>query len=60
MLLVAAALAVGAVVGIMTGLTGVGGGVLMVPFLYVLYGRLHVPESDATSYRAASASLPKT
>ncbi len=55
MLFVAAALAVGAVVGIITGLTGVGGGVLMVPFLYVLYGRLHVPESDATALAHATS-----
>jgi uncharacterized membrane protein YfcA len=45
---VAAALAVGALVGILSGLTGIGGGVLMVPFLYVLYARLAVPASDAT------------
>lgn len=45
---VAAALAVGALVGFVSGLTGIGGGVLMVPFLYVLYGRLHVPAGDAT------------
>lgn len=44
----AAALAVGALVGVLSGLTGIGGGVLMVPFLYVLYARLAVPASDAT------------
>ena len=45
---VAAALAVGAMVGFVSALTGIGGGVLMVPFLYVLYGRLNVPANDAT------------
>ncbi len=45
---VAAALAVGLLVGLLSGLTGIGGGVLMVPFLYVLYARLAVPASDAT------------
>ena len=47
-MLVAAALAVGLVVGLVAGLTGVGGGVLMVPFLYVLYGRLQVEPRTAT------------
>jgi uncharacterized membrane protein YfcA len=46
--LLAAALAVGVLVGLLSGLTGIGGGVLMVPFLYVLYARLAVPASDAT------------
>jgi len=46
--LVAAALAVGVLVGVLSGLTGIGGGVLMVPFLYLLYARLAVPASDAT------------
>jgi uncharacterized membrane protein YfcA len=46
--LFAAALAVGVLVGVLSGLTGIGGGVLMVPFLYVLYARLAVPASDAT------------
>lgn len=55
MLPVAAALAVGALVGVITGLTGVGGGVLMVPFLYVLYGGLHVPASDATALAHATS-----
>lgn len=45
---VAAALAVGVLVGILSGLTGIGGGVLMVPFLYLLYARLAVPASEAT------------
>jgi len=45
---VAAALAVGALVGLLSGLTGIGGGVLMVPFLYWLYARLAVPAGDAT------------
>jgi uncharacterized membrane protein YfcA len=44
----AAALALGALVGLISGLTGIGGGVLMVPFLYVLYGRLGVPAGDVT------------
>jgi uncharacterized protein len=44
----AAALAVGALVGVLSGLTGIGGGVLMVPFLYLLYARLAVPASEAT------------
>ena len=47
-MLVAAALAVGVVVGVLSGLTGIGGGVLMVPFLYLLYARLAVPAADAT------------
>lgn len=47
-MLLAAALAVGALVGLVSGLTGIGGGVLMVPFLYVLYARLAVPSADAT------------
>jgi len=47
-MLVAAALAVGVLVGILSGLTGIGGGVLMVPFLYVVYARLAVPTADAT------------
>ena len=47
-MLAAAALAVGVLVGIVSGLTGIGGGVLMVPFLYLLYARLAVPPSDAT------------
>jgi hypothetical protein len=46
--LAAAALAVGLLVGLVSGLTGIGGGVLMVPFLYLLYDRLHVPPSQAT------------
>jgi uncharacterized protein len=44
----AAALAVGGLVGVVSGLTGIGGGVLMVPFLYLLYARLAVPPSEAT------------
>lgn len=47
-MLAAAALAVGVLVGIVSGLTGIGGGVLMVPFLYLLYARLAVPPSEAT------------
>ena len=47
-MLVAAALAVGVLVGVLSGLTGIGGGVLMVPFLYLLYARLAVPAADAT------------
>ncbi len=47
-MLLAAALAVGLLVGVLSGLTGIGGGVLMVPFLYVLYARLAVPASEAT------------
>ncbi len=47
-MLVAAALAVGVLVGTLSGLTGIGGGVLMVPFLYLLYARLAVPASEAT------------
>jgi len=53
--LIAAALAVGALVGVLAGLTGVGGGVLMVPFLYLLYARLHVPESGATALAHATS-----
>lgn len=47
-MLVAAALAVGVLVGLISGLTGIGGGVLMVPFLYLVYAQLAVPASDAT------------
>jgi uncharacterized protein len=36
---IAATLAVGIVAGILSGLVGVGGGVLMVPFLYFFYDR---------------------
>jgi len=46
--LAAASLAVGLLVGVLSGLTGIGGGVLMVPFLYLLYARLAVPASEAT------------
>ena len=45
---VVVALAVGVLVGLISGLTGIGGGVLMVPFLYVLYAQLAVPSSEAT------------
>ena len=54
-MLVAAALAVGLLVGLVSGLTGIGGGVLMVPFLYVLYGRLHVDPQVATSLAHATS-----
>jgi uncharacterized membrane protein YfcA len=54
-LVVAAALAVGALVGLVSGLTGIGGGVLMVPFLYVLYDRLGVPRNDATPMAHATS-----
>lgn len=54
-MLAAAALAVGLVVGLVAGLTGVGGGVLMVPFLYVLYGHLHVNPADATQLAHATS-----
>jgi uncharacterized membrane protein YfcA len=53
--LVAAALAVGVLVGLIAGLTGVGGGVLMVPFLYVLYGRLGVGADDGTALAHATS-----
>jgi uncharacterized membrane protein YfcA len=46
--LLAAALAVGALAGIIAGMTGIGGGVFMVPFLYLVYERLQVPVADAT------------
>jgi uncharacterized membrane protein YfcA len=46
--LLAAALAVGVLVGVIAALTGIGGGVLMVPFLYLLYGRAGVPTGEAT------------
>ncbi len=52
---VAAALAVGALVGLISGLTGVGGGVFMVPFLYILYARLGVAPGDATSIAHATS-----
>jgi hypothetical protein len=54
--LVAAALAVGVVVGFISGLTGIGGGVLMVPFLYLLYGRLGV-DAEAATVLAHATSL---
>ena len=44
----AVALAVGGLVGVVSGLTGIGGGVLMVPFLYALYARLGVARDTAT------------
>lgn len=52
----AAALAVGALVGIVSGLTGIGGGVLMVPFLYALYARLAVAP-DVSTVLAHATSL---
>ena len=55
MLLVAAALAVGALVGLVSGLSGIGGGVLMVPFLYVVYARLGVARADATAMAHATS-----
>jgi len=53
-------LGVGVLVGLIAGLLGIGGGVLIVPFLYFFYGhpdwsgtelplRLHVPVAHATS-----------
>lgn len=56
-MLIAAALAVGAVVGLLAGLAGIGGGVLMVPFLYVLYGQLHVPPAEATAMAHATSLM---
>lgn len=47
-MLVAAALAVGAVVGVLATLTGIGGGALMVPFLYYLYDRVGIAPAQAT------------
>jgi uncharacterized membrane protein YfcA len=52
---VAAALAVGAFVGLISGLTGIGGGVFMVPFLYILYERLGVAHGDATTIAHATS-----
>lgn len=52
---VAAALAVGALVGLISGMTGIGGGVFMVPFLYVLYGRLGVGHDSATAMAHATS-----
>jgi uncharacterized membrane protein YfcA len=46
--LAAAALAVGLLVGLVSGLTGIGGGVFMIPFLYLLYARFDVPVGEAT------------
>lgn len=46
--MLAAALAVGLVVGFVSGLTGIGGGVFMIPFLYLLYARFDVPVGEAT------------
>ena len=57
MLIAAAALAVGAVVGLLSGLAGIGGGVLMVPFLYLLYGSLHVAPADATAMAHATSLM---
>lgn len=57
MLIAAAALAVGATVGLLSGLAGIGGGVLMVPFLYLLYGRLHVLPADATAMAHATSLM---
>jgi uncharacterized membrane protein YfcA len=48
LLAAAAALAVGLVVGVVSGLTGIGGASFMIPFLYVLYARDHVPVGEAT------------
>lgn len=47
-MLVAAALLIGAVVGVLATLTGIGGGALMVPFLYLLYDRIGIAQSQAT------------
>jgi uncharacterized membrane protein YfcA len=46
--LAAAALAVGLVVGVVSGLTGIGGASFMIPFLYLLYARFAVPVGEAT------------
>lgn len=54
-MLLAAALAVGALVGFIAGLTGIGGGVLMVPFLYVLYDRLGIAPAVATPVAHATS-----
>jgi hypothetical protein len=56
-LIVAAALAVGATVGLLSGLAGIGGGVLMVPFLYLLYGQLHVAHGEATAMAHATSLM---
>lgn len=54
-MLLAAALAVGALVGFIAGLTGIGGGVLMVPFLYVLYARTGLTPDAATPIAHATS-----
>ena len=52
---VAAALAVGALVGLISGLTGIGGGVFMVPFLYLLYEKLGTSHANATAMAHATS-----
>lgn len=56
-MLVAAALAVGLLVGFISGLTGIGGGVLMVPFLYFVYASLSVPIAVATPLAHATSLM---
>ncbi len=63
LLAVAMALLVGAVVGVVSGLLGIGGGILMVPFLYLLMGStawsgLEVPvEHQAALAHATSLAV---
>jgi uncharacterized membrane protein YfcA len=56
-LIVAAAFAVGAAVGLISGLAGIGGGVLMVPFLYVLLARANVAPADVTVMAHATSLM---
>lgn len=48
MLALAAAFAVGLLVGVLSAVAGIGGGVLMVPFLYAMYARSGVSHSAQT------------
>jgi uncharacterized membrane protein YfcA len=55
--LLTAALAVGSLVGFISGLTGIGGGVLMVPFLYAAYDALGLPPARATPLAHATSLM---
>src|SRR5688572_28311560 len=55
-LYVAALLATGVVAGFIAGLLGVGGGIVMVPVLYLLFSALGIPE-DLRMHIAVGTSL---